>query len=113
MGVSSDEVRTKLKEPYFAKLANCTYLFIIFTLKSFKIKILALYNLSVCRYFIHLSTILKVSLILCQFLILYSNYTIFGERIVSQVCHGEQISSRTGTVTQTEHTEHFSGDAQV
>lgn len=56
---------------------------------------------------------LKVSVLLFQFLIFFSNYTILGERTVSQVCRGQQISSRTGTVTETEDTEHFSGDAQV
>jgi hypothetical protein len=56
---------------------------------------------------------LKVSVHLYQFLIFFSNYTIFGERAASQVYRGQQISSRTGTVTETEDTEHFSGDAQV
>jgi hypothetical protein len=50
MGVSSDEVRTKPKERTI----------LLSLLKSFKLKFLAtLYNLSACRYFIHLSIIFK------------------------------------------------------
>jgi hypothetical protein len=56
---------------------------------------------------------LKVSVLLRQFLVFFSDYTVLGERTVSQICRGQQISSRTGTVTETEDTEYFSGDAQL
>jgi len=56
---------------------------------------------------------LKVSVLLFQFFIFYSIYTIFGERTVSQVCRGQQIYSRTGPVKETEDTGHFSQDAHV